>query len=367
MQTDTKKNNLTLLTDGGYLLMRTMFFFENGFRVDAPEAQKRATAEEFKKTLAQTITKIVNQIPEIDNVILMSEGGSWRKNLPIPKQLADTTYKGHRERKVEIDWAAIYKAYNEFVRSCEKAGMTCSQHSAIEGDDWAWYWSRRLNAEKTNVMVWSSDCDLKQLVQFKDGAFTCWYNDKVGLVLPDSMAWLDDPIEAMMNPPLRNAVSESLTKRLKKVIYINPDLIVINKVLCGDAGDNIKSVIRYKKETKNGTRTYRFSDKDYEKFITETGIQRLDEFKSDPAAIASYITENKKFKDYGFKKEDILEMLDYNLRLVWLNEEVIPETITTAMVQFEYKVLEIADLRHNYKLLLEPNKEIENIFNSIAS
>lgn len=358
---NTKKNNLTLLVDGGFLLMRNSFFFGQGFHVDAPEPHKRATAEEFKKSLAQTVTKIINQIPEIDNIVLMSEGGSWRKNLPIPEQLKDTTYKGHRERKVEIDWGLIYESYAEFIQNCENVGITCSRHNAIEGDDWAWYWSRRLNEEGISTIIWTCDCDLKQLVQFKNGAFTAWYNDKSGLVLPDQMAWPEDPIEAMMNPPARTALSEALIHRFKKVSYLNPDSIVINKILCGDAGDNIKSVVRFQK---NG-RTYRFAESDYKKFVEETGIKQLDNFRSNYELVAEHILHNKKFADREITKENILEMLDYNLRLVWLNEQVIPETILTAMVQFEYKDFNIADLRHNYSLLLGENDEVRKIFESI--
>lgn len=354
-------NKLTLLVDGGWVLMRTMFFFERGFRMDASKAQKSATAAEFKETLSRSITKILNQIPEIDNIVIMSEGGSWRKNLPIPKQLQGVSYKGHRERKEQIDWDAIYKAYGEFVKDCDTQGVTCSAHSSIEGDDWAWYWSRRLNASGVNTIIWSSDCDLKQLVQVYGNAFTAWYNDKAGLVLPDAMQYPDDPVEAMMNPPFQNQESEKLIRRLKKVQYINPDMIAIEKILCGDAGDNIKSVVRF---TKNG-RTYRFAEADYKKLIGEYNIQSMNDLFSHKSDIARYITENKKFKPYGFNTEDIEEMLDYNTSLVWLNESTIPDTVTTAMVQFEYKDFDVASVRSNHKLLTTANNDIADIYNQI--
>lgn len=361
MPNELTKNKLTVLIDGGFLLVSRAFAFEKGFTITNSAAQKRAAAAGFKETLSQTLAKILNQFPEADNIVLMSEGGSWRKNLPIPTQLEGTTYKGHREKRVEIDWNAIYKAYNEFVKNCEAAGITCSQHSAIEGDDWAWYWSRRLNEQGTNVLIWTSDCDLKQLVQVRNNSFTAWYNDRAGLVLPNCMEWNDDPIECMMNPPYQNEVSGKIVHRLKKVEYINPDHIVINKVLCGDAGDNIKSCARFRKNN----RTYRFADSDYKKFMERVGIGNIQEFIDRADETAGIIASIPKFEQQGVTADNVREMIDYNLKLVWLNEQVIPETVTTAMVQFEYKIFNVADLKHNHKLLMGQNTDIEGIFAGI--
>lgn len=349
-------NKLTILYDGGFLLMSRLFAFEKGFALDNSEAQKRAAAEAFKETMSQTLSQTLNMFPDADNIVLMSEGGSWRKNLPIPSQLEDTTYKGHREKK-PLDWNAIYKAYNEFARNCEAVGITVSQHSAIEGDDWAWYWSRRLNAEGTNVLIWTSDCDLKQLVQVHNNCFTAWYNDKAGLVFPKEMEWPEDPMEAMINPPFQSPYMAKLT-RGKKVTYINPDLIVINKVLCGDAGDNIKSVFRFKK---NG-RTYRFADSDCKRLIEVLGIDSMKKFLANKDRVARNITEIKKFADQGASSELILEMIDYNIALVWLNERVLPDTVTSSMVQVEYKVFDVNELRRNNKLLTNQAAGMAEIF-----
>ena len=349
------------MVDGGFLCVSRAFAFEKGFLITNTAAQKRAAAAGFKETLSQTMAKILNQFPEADNIVLMSEGGSWRKNLPIPEQLEGTTYKGHREKRTEVDWNAIYKAYNEFVRNCESAGITCSQHSSIEGDDWAWYWSRRLNEQGTNVLIWTSDCDLKQLVQVRNNSFTAWYNDRAGLVLPDCMEGDEDPIEYMLNPPYQNEISGKIIHRVKNTTYINPDLIVINKVLCGDAGDNIKACARFRKNN----RVYRFADSDYKKFIEQTGIGSIQEFIKRADETSDIIAGIPRFEQRGVTASGVREMIDYNLRLVWLNEEVIPETVTTAMVQFEYKVFNVADLKHNHKLLMGQNTTIKNIFAGI--
>lgn len=355
------KNKLTILVDGGWHFMRNLFFFEKGFAIDNSPAIKEATAQDFKETLARSFIKILNQLPVADNIILMSEGGSWRKQLPIPKQLEDTTYKGCRTKKTEMDWDAAYKAYSEFAENVSAAGVTHSAHPGIEGDDWAWYWSRTLNAQGINVLIWSSDCDLKQLVQTDGTTFTGWYNDKAGLVLPQNCEWPDDPMEAMMNPPFQTEILELLKRKLKKQTYINPDDIVINKILCGDAGDNIKPVVRYQKNGRN----YGFAAKDQTELCNSLHINTLtDVFDKEPS-IVEYICNIKKYAPYNITQDMVREMLDYNIKLVWLHESTIPSTVTSAMVQQEYLLPDIAAIKSNYKTLMGKNKTVETIFDSI--
>lgn len=354
-------NKLTLLIDGGWMLQSRVFAIEKGFSINNSDFQKRAAADELKSLLARSITKIINQVPEIDNIVLMSEGGSWRKALPIPKQLENITYKGQRVKRSELDWKAIFSAYGEFAQSCSDAGVTVSQHPAIEGDDWAWYWSRRLNAQGTSVIIWTSDCDLKQLVQSDGITFTAWYNDKAGLVLPKNMEWPEDPIEAMLMPPAQPVYSDNIVNRLGAPDYIWPGTVVINKVLCGDAGDNIKACFRYQK----GSRTYRFTESDYKKLVDFFKINNVHDFIEVADDIAKHIAESSKFEQYGADAAKIREMIEYNLKLVWLNESVLPETVTKAMVATEYKEFNINDLRHNHKLLLNSNSNMANLFDSI--
>lgn len=351
-------NNLTVLVDGGWLLMRHIFFFEKGFSIHNSPKAKQATSLEFQESLARSFTKIIRQLPMVDNIVLMSEGGSWRKNLPVPEQLHNITYKGTRAKKSEVDWDAVYKSYHEFTGHVEEFGITHACHNGIEGDDWAWFWSRKLNAQGINVLIWSSDGDLKQLVQVQDRTFTGWYNDKAGLVLPTECQWPEDPMEAMMNPPFENPVLTQLVHRIQKVSYIQPDMVVINKVLCGDHGDNIQPIARFQKNGRN----YGFAQKDFETVLNQLNIQKLSDILDHPEPLLESITQLKKFATYEIPTSQLAEMFQYNLQLVWLHEQCIPNTVVTAMVSQEYKKPDLNSLRNNYRLLLGRNLTIENIF-----
>jgi 5'-3' exonuclease len=352
------KNRLTLLIDGNWFLLSRMFVIPKGFARHNSKIAKDAAASELQDMMARSISLMVSRNTVIDNIVIVADGGSWRKDLPIPKQLSDVTYKGNRTSQVELDWDAIYTAFEGFLESARNAGVTVSRGYNIEGDDWMWYWTRRLNADGINTLIWTSDCDLKQLVQVDNRSFTAWYNDKAGLVLPQRCSIPDDPMEYFMNPPFDSDILRKLVTYLRPVEYINPDEIAINKILCGDAGDNIKSVIRYKK----GSRTYRFSQKDYNNLITETQISDMPCLVSRFEELADIITKTKKFQPYKFKPSDVLEMLEYNTKLVWLNERTIPDTVITKMAAEEYLVFDTSQLWTNYKVLLPPDSTIEDIF-----
>ena len=58
-------------------------------------------------------------------------------------------------------------------------------------------------------------------------------------------------------------------------------------------------------------------------------------------------------------------MLKYNTKLVWLHEDVIPDTAIIAMNQQEYKQFEVPYLRSNYKVLIGQDNDIQTLFDSI--
>ena len=356
-------NRLTLLIDSNWLTISRMSVLIKGFEKSNSDIVKQQTANEFKELMARSINVILNRFPDIDNIILVSDGGSWRKQLPIPKQLENVTYKGNRSVQKELDWDYIWGALKDLLTTCKDLGITCTQHNSIEGDDWIWYWSRRLNSQGTHCMIWSSDNDLKQLVQVnKDtNAFTVWYNDKNGLFLPDSLNKPFDEFEFFMRPEYISQTLESLKKKVKNVNYIDPNSIILSKIFCGDSGDNIKSVVRYMK----GSRTYRFAEKDFDTLSNELKINTIQDLLENYSKCSSYISKLPKYKEYNFEEGLVNEMLIYNTKLVWLNEDVIPEPIIQAMNQEDYKEYDISYIRSNFKVLVGEDDAIKNIFENL--
>lgn len=360
-------NKCTLLCDFNWLTISRFSVINKGFDKRLPEDALNEAKEELKDMLARSINVILNRFPTIDDLVIVADGGSWRKQLPIPDQLKDTTYKGNRHNDVEMSWDHIWAASTEVLDNCRNEGITVSQHNCIEGDDWIWYWSRRLNSEGVNTIIWSSDCDLKQLIQVDDktNAFTVWYNDKNGIWIPEEMKDHDiDDIEFFMQPTYENAILETLKLRSKAGInYINPDSIILSKVICGDAGDNIKAVARFTKNNKN----YKITEKDWVGIANSLNINTIQDLLDNKMKVARAVKNHKKIQSHDISISEILEMIEYNIKLVWLNEYVIPETCIIAMNNVEHNNYDVSYIRSNYKVICGDRmiNDIMNIFDEI--
>jgi hypothetical protein len=132
----------------------------------------------------------------------------------------------------------------------------------------------------------------------------------------------------------------------------------LSKIICGDSGDNIKSVFRYQK---NG-RTYRVSEKEWEKIAKEYNIVSIQCLLDCIPQTAFAITNHNKYKPFNPSQDEIEEMIRYNIKLVWLNEKVIPETLLITMNQQEYKQYEISYIKSNYKMLIGEDNSIKDLF-----
>ena len=356
-------NKCTLLVDFNWLTVSRVSVIMDKFNKNNSEDIIKSAKHELKENMVRSINMILNRFQCIDNIVIAADGGSWRKLLPVPESLKDTTYKGNRQQDVEYDWNAIFGASNELFKHCKELGITCTQFNNIEGDDWIWYWSRRLNDEGTHCIIWSIDNDLKQLVQKnkQTGAWTVWYNDKNGLWVDDSLNEkpMDDLDFFMAPPQYHSQILETLKQRSKgSVNYVQPSNIILSKIICGDSGDNIKSVFRY---TKNG-RTYRVSEKEWEKISNEYNILNINTLLNNIESTAQAIANHNKYKPYKPSVNEIEEMIRYNIKLVWLHENVIPETLLISMNQQEYKEYDVSYIRSNFRVLLDDDNYIKDLF-----
>lgn len=360
------KNKCTLLIDGNWLLQSRFSILEKGFRMNVSTDAKQDTSNSLCDLMAKSISVILNRFPMIDNMILVTDGGSWRKNIEKPSSRKNIEYKGNRETDEKYDWKYIWSALKQLSNNFAKNNITYSCYKDIEGDDWIWYWTQKLNKDGINCIIWSSDNDLKQLVNSdtNTGAFTMWYNDKCGGVLPLSLCPSDNDIEFFLSPIIVNPTLEAIKNKLKqKISYIYPSDIILGKIMCGDAGDNIKPVASYEL---NG-RTYGLTPKMWNDISKQTNIVSIQGLLGNEEIAALCISDYKKFKSANVSKQNILENIKYNTQLVWLNEHIIPKDILQIMYNQEYKTIDINQYRINYKLLCNVNSTIDNLIDEVEN
>lgn len=360
-------NRFVLLIDMNWLVISRFSVIQAGFVKENPESVKLAAQADLRDFCAKSINVIINKFHYIDNIVIVADGGSWRKDVPVPSSLGKTIYKGNREEardKQDFDWKYIWDALSQIVDQARSLGVTVSRAHGVEGDDWIYYWSRKLNSQGINCLIWSSDCDLKQLVQFDENtsAFTIWYNDKNGLCIPESMRDDSEDIDFFMKPQPDSMILEDLKRRSKSTTYINPDSIALHKFIMGDSGDNIMSIVKYKK----GNRNYGVGNTDCEKVLNELGITTVQEFIDRREKVAEWFASKPKYKASGLSKEQILERIQYNIRMVWLNSKAMPKKILEAMGKVTYNNFDLSYIKTNYRCLVpEDTSEIERLFEGI--
>jgi 5'-3' exonuclease len=358
--------NTTLIIDGNWLLMSRLFVVKQYFDISNNVSEKENGTHQLQDLMCRSINIVINKFDGIvDNIILVSDLGSWRKKLKKPGFFHED-YKGTRIKDSEIDWPHVYKALDSIVDNCKKLGITACKEVDVEGDDWVYYWSRYLNSNSINCIIWSSDRDLQQLVQVDNFAFTAWFNESQkgglpGLFLHKSLkpAELDD-IDQFMQIDNSNILLDSIQTRVSAITYIDPADIIEEKIICGDISDNIKSICT---KEKNG-RMKKITEKMWNSCKDATHTTSLKEFFENKNSICTILNEK-----FDLPISNVLELFDYNTKLVYLNDTIYPQEILDIMNNIEYKKFDLSYIKNNYKILASSENEtkpIEDIFDSLS-
>ena len=179
-----------------------------------------------------------------------------------------------------------------------------------------------------------------------------------GLFLPKELD--DNPtddLDMFMQLDNSNPTLDELRSKVNAVTYLDPATIVEDKIICGDRGDNIKSVVQVKK----GNKTYRITEADWHSVKEQLGISSLQDFFAQKDKICEEIVTNSKYVKYGLNLENSKAMFDYNKILVWLDETIIPKDLQESMNAVEYKKYDLSYIKSNYKVLVALEKKQENV------
>lgn len=346
---------LNLIIDGNWLLMSRMFSMQDYFSTLSSEDEKMQGQQMLLEQMLKSINLIVNQFPCIDNMILVSDGGSWRKQIPLPDFL-ESGYKENRKKDESYDWGCIFKTLENLVELFQRNQITAVKEYGVEGDDWVANFSRRLMEKGEGVMIWSTDRDLTQLVDSTDNGFICWYNAKAGLVL-DKKCQSDEITDFTMMAinPGKQLILDQLTNSIENVEYINPTDVVIEKIVTGDKSDNIFAIAR-----KVSTKTYSVTEREFAPIKEDLHIETVENLLDKKEEIADRICEMKKYKGF-VDKAQILEMVDFNRQLVELNPDLMPQELKIQMDNTEIIKYDLDYFRSNYEVLWGVQPDVKEI------
>lgn len=321
------KSKLTLLIDGNWLLMSRLSAITNNY-IDDNELCKN-----LQLLMIQSIKKVLKKFQLIDNIVFCADGGSWRNDLEVPETVTDDEgniikYKGNREKDANINWELVFKAYETLILQLKQYGINAYKEYAVEGDDLVWWWSKKLNSEGTNCIIWTKDNDLKQLVNIDNNkCFTVWWNEANGMFIEN---FNEDDLDFLFNNEYNE--NDIILKKISNNIQLtkfNRNSIIIDKIMRGDKSDNIEPVL-YKQSPKS-TRKFRISDKDIDYNIDWKDDQCVYNF-------FDHLLKSKKYsKNVNKSLDEILEHFKYNRQLVALDKDYYPKQIIESLDNLPYK------------------------------
>lgn len=330
---------LNVILDYNNLAMRALFTCQ--YMGDA-NIQNFDTEEEcniLARKITMDICHVMNTFSP-DRVVLACDAKyPWRHD--IYTDIDGQSYKGNRSRDDDKNWANIFATFDDVKRILSERGMIATQLNRAEADDVAAMWKEHMfGSNKENLILVSSDKDWTQLVEFNhnDGCFCMCYNPisnnrgKRNLYMSQStIEWLNtkDQVDIFFTNynQSKNNINRAIASDPKiDTVVISPETVLLEKVMCGDDGDNVPTFFEY---YKNGKKQ-RVTPLKAKHIFESLGINDILDLVKE--------SKYKRFKD-ALEKEmkydvdvDIQERLLRQRKLVELKSEFFPDEIKELFV-----------------------------------
>ena len=328
---------VNLLFDSNYLFHKTLGVFAGYGSVDPSEVfstlDERAA---FIRKVSTDLCASLKSLPSGGKVVMCVDSRSWRKDIEI----AGGGYKSNRVKDETVDWSIFFQMMTSFAEHLEKMGFIFSKVNGAEGDDLLYFWSRHFNTKGENCIVVSADKDLHQLVKnTKNGSWTAvWNNNSKNSVLYVPQLWkehLETKQEVSIFDlgssldPSKEKLKEFASKVKVEEIYSR--VVSIEKILSGDKGDAVPSVWVIEKNGRNHGITPKKVEAVLE-YINESKWRGVTtrELLEDPEFthyLAGYLLRLIGDIDSMDNRNRVLENLERNKKLVWLDKTVYPQDL----------------------------------------
>lgn len=238
--------SMNLVVDGHYMLIRSVFILD----------RLGTLYGDLETLLLNDYNNITNAFPF--NVIYFASDSkkSWRKTFYAE-------YKGKRKKDTKIDWEFVFDTFDKFKENiARRHNCLLYQIDPFEGDDIIAHIIQETNKQGGSNIILSNDGDLHQLLKFSvtDNYINMIYNHKFQdekIFVPQNYNIFMKHIEDSsvgdifdMNDDIDFVNFFDKITSKAKIMPINKEESYFKKVVAGDIGDNILSVVKFTKTTK---------------------------------------------------------------------------------------------------------------------
>ena len=235
--------SLNLLVDGNYMLYRSVFILQ----------KLKTLYGDLETLLLSDYNNISNAYPFNAIYFVSDSKKNWRKNI-YPE------YKGKRKKDLDIDWEFVFDTFDKFKESIKhRHNCLLYQIDPFEGDDIIAHIVTETNKDGGSNLIVSNDGDIHQLLKFSttENYINIIYNHKFQdekLFVPKNYSIFLKHVEDTtvgdifdMNDDIDfiNYFDKITSKA--KISVIDKEESYFKKIVAGDVGDNILSVVKFTK------------------------------------------------------------------------------------------------------------------------
>lgn len=272
-------------------------------------------------------------------VVLCIDSRSFRKDIEIEE---NGGYKSGRIKTDDVDWKMFYELYDRFADAVKKMGGTALRIDTAEADDLILLSSRLLMDRGESCVIISSDRDLKQLVRTHRGEYCVQYSTAAEkLYVPHDFE--EAPTESLFDfgQSSYDVVYQFAKKKGVPIERINAQAEALCKMLTGDSGDDVPPVFAREEIYKSGAkvgqqRLVKFNEKNAAIVIDNTRLMgngsdtlcgMIWEDESMQEILAGMVLRLGLGTDNKENRTRVVDKIKRNLRLVWLDKRIIPQSI----------------------------------------
>lgn len=309
--------NMNLVIDGNYMLYRSVFILHK-LKTLYGDLESLLLSDYNKLSTSYSFNKIY---------FISDSKRSWRKDLYAE-------YKGKRKKADDIDWVFVFDTFDKFKESIKnRHNCLLYQVDPFEGDDIIAHVVNESNKEGYSNYIITADGDIHQLLKFSvsDGYINIVYNHKFNnekLFVPENYSIFLDNIQETSGGDIFDLdddmefvnyldnVSSSAT-----LVEVNSEESYFKKIVAGDAGDNILSVVRFKSENRGigdtgASTVYSMYKQNYPEEINFDSNDFVNK-------LTNILVVYKKNKDVDFKRK-VTENIKFSRTLTRLDGKYLP-------------------------------------------
>lgn len=333
-------NKLNLVFDFNNMAMRALFTcgYANGGEVSTFDTDGECGV--LIRKIATDMAYVMRTFTPDRIIVACDAKHPWRNDLYDPNE--DEVYKGTRVKDNTKNWDKIWESLNDYKEILKNRGFVVTEIPTAEADDVAALWKKKLFIDDNDsVMFVSSDKDWVQLIDFNinKNTFCSCFNpiannkgQKKLYLTAETEQWLNSNTAAKVDIFFNNYNSikdtiKNIKTRDTKINFeiIDPNQVVLGKIMCGDDGDNAPAIYQY---YKNGKKV-RVTNTKAKKVFDALNINNVKDLCE-----ACEAKSLKKEIESVLKKElddiDMDERLMRQRKLVELNPVLFPQDILDA-------------------------------------